>query len=296
MKTYQLRYDACFLSNALIGLLLFGCFTPITVRADEAGSSDSAYIFFPERRLYAPYLADVHATATSIENAQVMPPVIAYTTGTRFDLKVGGVFGLIGKRERESAWQLSITGGFRGQFDIRNNYDNIGWDGLYGLQYSRRDSKGRVWRAAFSHTSGHVGDEYAEDTGRLRIGYSRHELLFGGWLPLQGGWKFYTEAGWAYRLGNTDLQVPGRLQAGLEYHDPRCWGKVNCLRWYLALDTSAMEELDWHLDSALQLGIKLPSEGRQWRLALIYYDGRSNITEFFQTREKILALGLWTDL
>ena len=285
------------LFQGLVGtLLLSALFVAPVVWADESASLDGGYILFPERRLYEPYLADVHAIETSVVSVHILPPVIAATTGTRFDLKIGGVFGVLEKRQQDSAWQLSISGGFRGQFDIDNSYDNIAWDGLYGLQFSRRDRTGRVWRAAFAHTSGHLGDEYMEDTGRLRIGYSRHELLLGIWLPGQAGWKFYAELGWAYRLGNEVLQSPGRLQAGLEYHAMHCWPSGACLPWYLALDVSSMEELAWRLAPALQLGLKLPSEGRQWRLALTYYDGRVNLTEFFQTRERVVGLGLWIDL
>ena len=59
----------------------------------------------------------------------------------RFQLSLGGIFGVV--RWRPGGWaeggvEIGILAGFDGQFDMDRGYDNIGWDGLYGLMLSAR--------------------------------------------------------------------------------------------------------------------------------------------------------------
>ena len=48
----------------------------------------------------------------------------------------------------------------------------------------------------------------------------------------------------------------------------------------------------------LQLGLLLRAKGivRDYRLAVEYYNGRSQIGEFFQDDETYVAFGIWIDI
>ena len=66
--------------------------------------------------------------------------------------------------------------------------------------------------------------------------------------------------------------------------------------WYAALDLQAMEERDWSLDAALQIGVQFLNRDRRWRLGLEAYDGRVPLGEFYQDDESYVAFGIWMDV
>jgi hypothetical protein len=217
----------------------------------------------------------------------------------RTEIRIGGTFGLVRVHPDEDparGVQLDIMANFFGQFDLDRGLDNIGWDGLYGLVFSWGDGKGLAVKFGTSHDSSHVGDEYAENTGRTRIGYTREEFMLGVSRSFAKKWRAYVEAGRAYSLSNEDLQKPWRAQAGMEYESRgNFWG--GRLGWYVAADNSFYQESDWHGNTAAQIGFVLPFDdiGRRYRFGVEYYRGRSIIGEFFQNNETYVALGAWLD-
>lgn len=260
--------------------------------------SGHTLLIFPQGALYPQYIADPHRAGFSIQYLSFSKTSIAESGASRAGLKAGGRFGLVRIHppgQVNHGWQLSIEGGFDAQFDLDHSYDNIGWDGNYGLLLTAVPGRGLALKFGMLHISSHVGDEYAERTGRQRIGYTRHELVTGISWAMDERWRIYAEGGWGYSLSNRELQKPGRMQLGLEFEAAKGLWK-QCLGWYAALDTSAMEELNWHIDTSLQLGLVLHSGDRAWRLGIERYDGRSTIGEFFQDDESYIALSLWLDV
>ncbi len=252
---------------------------------------------FPSRELYPAAVADFHRPGFALLHLSTTSVGVAESGRSRFDLRLGGVFALLGSEprvDRKGGWQVGVFAGFDSQFDIDNSFDNIGWDGNYGLVWMKARGPW-AFRLGVYHTSSHVGDEYAERTGRLRIGYTREELLASLSRRLGERWRVYSEAGWGYTLRNEELQEPGRLQLGLEYESLRSLWKDR-LGWYTAFDASAMEERDWRVDTALAGGLLIVSGPRRWRLGLAFYDGRSPLGEFFQDTERYIAFGLWLDV
>ena len=77
-----------------------------------------------------------------------------------------------------------------------------------------RSTLTRIYKVAWQHLSSHVGDEYAERTGRRRIAYTRNELAGGISERIGERWRAYGEIGWGYSKKNDNLQEPGRLQGG----------------------------------------------------------------------------------
>jgi hypothetical protein len=243
--------------------------------------------------LYAPYVADPRRPNFSFQWMSFSATNIADSGERRYGAKFGGLFTLAESRARtgERGWQLAVEGGFIAQFDRTRGEDVIGWDGIYGLIATWRPSRAFAYRAGLHHVSAHVGDEYAERTGRQRIRYTRGELLAGVRASPGERWHTYAEVGWAYDLRNEQLQQPWRAQLGLEYAAP--WRGTAA--WYAAADLHASEERDWRIDRTFQVGIRLRRGARTWRFGIEHYRGRALLGEFFQSDERYTALAVWLD-
>lgn len=286
-------------TTALLLAILFAVTVPVS--AGEPGASgielNRRLRLFPAVDLYRPYVADLFRPRFGLQ-FHAADSGIADSGDTRFDLRLGGRFGLLrfhpeGRPDR--GLQLEIIAGYDAQFDVDNSYNNIGWDGNYGLALTTVRGSALAVKLAVFHTSSHVGDEYAERTGRRRIEYTREEVTAGlSWTPARR-WRFYAEAGWGYNLRNEELMEPGRAQIGAELERPESLWKWR-LGWYAAVDLSAAEERDWQLDVSFQAGLLALSGSRRWRAGVAYYDGRVPLGEFVFDDESYLTLGLWLDV
>lgn len=256
--------------------------------AGRAVAAEPSFQVFPPSNLYPGYVADPRRPEFGLTVLAVPDPEIPDSGDRRFGLKLGGRFGLL----RVRGWQFDIEAGFTGQFDIDHSLDNIGWDGTYAFLLSRALGEGLAVQAGGKHISSHVGDEYAERTGRRRIDYTREEIAAGVSWVAAPGWRTYAEAGWAFEPKEDVGQEPGRLQVGLEHEAP---GSLpgGRLGWYAAMDLGALEERSWQVDPTLQAGLLVPSGDRLWRVGLGYHDGTVPIGEFFQVDERYVVLGLW---
>jgi hypothetical protein len=280
-----------FLAPLLAALLLTAAAAGAQTEPAAAGPVQA----FPAGLVYSPYTADPRSPEFALTMIDVQEVGAAESGSPRFGLKLGGRFGLlrIVPRDRpERAWQLDIEAGFVGQFDIDYSLDNLGWDGNYAFLLSHSPSDRWAFQVGGKHISSHVGDEYAERTGRLRIDYTREEVALGAvWSP-DSRWRAYAEAGWNPSPRERTGQEPGRFQTGLEHSGGPVFGGER-VRWYAATNLELMEERDWQLDATLQAGLRIPSGDRTWRVAVTYYDGRIPLGEFFQDDERYLILGLY---
>ena len=268
---------------------------------DEAPGPPGAagrLVLFPIDDPYRESLAGPHRRGFGLTYVHLAETDVADTGERLFGLRVGGRFGVLRLHPRgrpEHGWQLGIEAGFYGQFDIGSSYDNIGWDGFYGLALTTALSGRWALKLGVLHTSSHVGDEYAERTGRRRIGYTREEVVVGLSRAIGRRWRALAEAGWAYDRRNEELQEAGRLRASVEHLAGEALWR-NRFGWYAAADASAVAERDWQIDWSLDVGLLLSPWPRRWRLGLQYYDGRTPLGEFFLTDQRSLTLGLWLDL
>lgn len=245
--------------------------------------------------LYGPYIADPRRPNFSFQRMTFSTSEIADSGEDRYGVKFGGLFELVEGRAKgasDRGWQLALEGGFIAQFDRTHSEDLIGWDGIYGVLATWRPSAVLAYRFGLHHVSAHVGDEYAERTGRRRINYTRGEVIAGVRASPGGRWHAYAEAGWAYDLRNEALQQPWRAQLGFEYVAP--WRGAG--EWYAAADLYASEERDWRIDRTLQVGVAVRRGARTWRFGVEHYRGRSLLGEFFQSDERYTSLALWLDL
>lgn len=266
--------------------------------AEARKAQGHEYMLVPETHIYPFYLADPYRSVFALQLMTALDSQIPQTSNRRWGLKLGGVFGLLRFHpadDPERGWQLSFEGSIRGQFDVDQSTDNIGWDGVYGLQLAWKPGDSVAYRIALHHNSSHVGDEYAERTGRERIDYTREEVRVGAAIALDTRWTGYADIGWGYGLRNSELQEPWRAQAGLQYtHPPELFG--GGFGAYGAVDVNAFEENDWDTAVSVQAGITMPAGYRVWRVGLELYDGRATLNEFFFWDERYVSLGVWLDL
>lgn len=251
---------------------------------------------FPQGDPYPRSLADPHAPANSVRVVRFHDVDIEDSGKSRFLLQAGGRFPVLGGDcglAGGETWRLSIEAGFDGVFDIDRSFDAIGWDGNYGL-VATAGLGGGAAKLGILHTSAHVGDEYAERTGRRRLDYTRQELLAALSWPLPRRLRVYGEVGWGSDLRNETIQAPWRGQVGVEWQSGARW--LDRVGLYGALDLQAMEEWDWDLEASLQVGFMVTSGDRRWRVGLEYLDGRPPLGEFYQQDERGVGIGLWVDV
>jgi hypothetical protein len=251
---------------------------------------------FPAGHVHPGYIADPHRPLTAVMAQFYTRTGIYDSTTARTGLNVGGSFGILRLAPAQPegrSWQLSVDASLNAQFDSYNKLDNIGWDGKYGLSLTTTSGP-LSFRVGVLHDSAHIGDEYAERTGRTRIDYTREEAALGVGWQFARGWRVYGEGAYAY-YQLTEEQRPWRAQGGLE-HTTRRMLLGGRFAWYAAVDFSATEERDWRLDTTVQAGVTTTSAGRRWRIGVQYIDGRPPMGEFFQDTEAWFALGVWIDL
>jgi hypothetical protein len=248
--------------------------------------------------IYPPPVADPEGADFGLIPAHFSRSEIPEAGSPRVILKLGGRFGLVRVHRNdapERPFQLEIEAGFLGVFDTDHSLDNIGWDGIYGFHVVHRRSPSLALRLGTHHTSSHVGDEYAERTGRQRISYTREEILAGAlWSPAPRV-RVYLEGGWAGLRSNRRPQEPWRVQIALEYTaDQAIW--QGRLGWYAGASVNLTEERDWRPGTSLQAGLSLPGPARRWRIGIQHYSGRSILGEFFLHDETFTAAGIWLDI
>lgn len=274
-------------------LLLLGaafCLLVPAVAAAGESAPRGGLQAFPAGRIYPAYLADPRLPEFGLTLLQVAQSGVPEAGSPRYGLKLGGRFGLLrwgGGEGAAGPWQVDIEAGFTGQFDADHSLDNLGWDGLYAFLLSREVGRGVVLQAGAKHVSGHVGDEYAERTGRRRLDATREELALGA-ARQAGAWQAYAEAGWDPDPNEDAGQQPWRLQTGLQRQ-----GRLAGLGWFGAASLEALEDRDWQVDLSLQAGLIVPAGERRWRVGLQWYDGRVPLSELAPAEESYLVLGLW---
>ena len=278
-----------------------------------ADSSEWRLEFGPGGQLYPIYIANPIRPQMGIARAWFSDSDIPNAGDERYIIRLGANVGFLRYApwlvypwfpedpapagRPDSGFQLNVEAGYLGMFDLESSQDNIGWDGLYGVLLAWSNGEGLAAQTGIKHVSSHVGDEYAENTGRTRINYTRGEYVLGLSLAGEKFWRVYGEGGYAYDQRNEQLQEDWRLEAGLELTDPhRFWN--NRFGWYAAADFNWYQESDWSTDITVQTGLLVAREKlfRTFRLGLEYRKGRSLMGEFFFRDETYISLGLWCDL
>jgi hypothetical protein len=218
-------------------------------------------VWFPASNFYPRYIADPLRPQNALTIQWLSDTEVPETGAFRFGLRLGGSFGIRrwhpeGKPDK--GWQLSFEGGFAGQFDITQSWDNTAWDGFYGLYMSRMITPELGFRFGSQHNSSHIGDEYSE-------------------RGIRGSMTF-------------------RLETGVQFvSEQRYW--KNRASHFAAVDFRTYEETDWSSRLTIQAGLWIPvsERGAVHRLAVEYGTGRSVMGQFLWEYETYFAIGWYYD-
>ncbi len=289
----------CFGSAVLVVFSLFS--VPLADAADEGpsgtpGKTKKVGVWFPPADFYPRYVADPIRPQNALTVQWVGDTEVPETGGERFGLRLGGGLGIFRwhpEGKPDIGWQLSFEGGFAGQFDIEHEWDNTGWDGYYGIYLSRMLTPDLGFRIGTQHNSSHLGDEYAERTGRKRIDYTRQEVAGGVAWTFKPKWTLYSELGWGRGISDTKSF---RLESGLQYITAQRFWKGRASR-YTAIDIRTYEETDWSTRVTAQVGYWIPVGDRSsvHRLAIEFGNGRSVMGQFLWEKETWIGIGWYFD-
>ena len=282
-------------------LLLFSFFvvpaaTAADKEEDQPKKKKKIGVWFPANDFYPGYIADPLRPQNALTLQWLSDTEIPEIGAHRFGLRLGGSFSIRRwhpRGEPNKGWQLNFEGGFAGQFDIDSSWDNIGWDGFYGIYLNRMITPDFGFRVGTQHDSSHIGDEYSEKTGQKRIHYTREEGIFGV------SWRFrpqvtgYAEVGVGNGLAGS---VTSRLQLGVQYvSEVKFWkGRAS---HFAAIDIRTFEETDWSSRLTVQAGYRIPVGERSsaYRVAFEWGTGRSVLGQFLWDKESWFALGWYYD-
>ncbi|SCY85502.1 DUF1207 domain-containing protein [Desulfoluna spongiiphila] len=270
-------------------------------RADTTFNLGSGWVLEldPNDQPYPDYLADprrpqmqLGVSVTDSDIPETSSGRIMCDLGTRYTL-----FKVSPTKEGKNEFALDVEGCLFTQFDPGNNLDNIGWDGRYGIFGVWDWSDKVVARVGYRHISAHLGDEYIEETGRQRIGYTRDDLAFGMGIYLNQELFIYVEPSWAWSLGNDDRQKRWAAEGGLQYQGPHdLWN--NSTAFYAAAHVRAFDETSWEPGVSLQAGFHVTRDqnSSNLRIGLDAYTGRAILGEFaLDYDESYLTLGIFFD-
>lgn len=281
----------------LVCLALASGASPLIAQPEFVGEKTTVVVF-PLGAYYPPHLAGPQQRGNAVTVYSIDRTTVPVSGNKAFGLKLGARFGILRFQHADRpdlGWQISLDGGFFSQFDIESNWDNLGWDGFYGLALSSSLGSTAAVEVGAFHTSGHVGDEYTAGSGRQRVGYTRAELKGGINWEFAHRWTTYGELAYGYELRNPAIQKPWRMQGGLQYEaNNTIWGRR--FGWYAAADVNVFEERDWHPDVAVAGGLSAITGASRWRLGLEYYNGRAPLGEFFFEDQRHVSIGLYFDL
>ena len=275
----------------LVVCVLLFLVPPVRAEAETIAMLTPPSIFYPV------YIADPVRPQSAIKLLYFPSSEIPEVGPGRLSLHLGGRFGLVRWHpvdEPDRGLQLDFEGGFLAQFDLQGGLDNIGWDGLFGIYLSWLPERDLGFRIGMSHDSAHIGDEFAESTGRKRINYTREEITAGVSWRFTPRWQVYGDGGYSYTL--EEFQESWRLQAGVQYFGKRNFWNER-MTWYAALDLQSFQENEWRVRYTSQLGLILPT-GRgtsRYRIAVEAGTGRSVMGEFFFRDETYVGVGWYFD-
>ncbi|MFP4030404.1 MAG: DUF1207 domain-containing protein [Desulfococcaceae bacterium] len=253
----------------------------------------------PDDQPYPDYLADPRRMRLGISLAGV-DSEIPETSAGRAILDIGTRYTLFKIRpdpEGDYALSLDIMGGVFMQFDLGNQLDNVGWEGIYGLGIVFAQNDHMAARIGYRHLSSHIGDEYIEKTGRERIGYTRDDLTLGLSYWPREDWMVYVEPRWAFNLGDADGMKELAGEAGVQYEGPRKFWNGNAA-FYAGLHVQAYQESDWKPGVSFQSGLQIRrgDDGANIRLGLEGYTGRAILGEYaLEFDESYLLCGFMLD-
>ncbi len=238
-------------------------------------------------RAFKPLRADPREAA-----ARIMYMYNCAESDNLMDAVLGGDL-VLAEYNWADARRLTISA--RGLFTARLNtcessFPLLNSDYFGGVAVGYRDGDDEL-EAFLFHESSHLGDEILEEGRRERIDFSREAIRL-LWSHRFGKLRVYGGPTWSFRAyPESDVENTVVLQAGAEW-----LFKVSGVPMYAAGNAASRQWNDWDVNFTGQVGVLLGDKedhpnGRP-RVFLEYFNGFSNMGQFWDEREQTIGVGL----
>jgi len=213
-----------------------------------------------------------------------------------WDVALGGRVAMLRYGTQDIAWpegwQIDIEGAAFPRLTLDDQRDLIAADFRFGVPLTFRQGP---WEGKFGyyHLSSHLGDEYKLTHPWInRVNYARDVLVLAGAVYPHPDWRFYAEAGWAFYYAGGSR--PWEFQFGID-HAPS-----GATDWrgapFFAINGRLRQEVDFGGNLTVQTGWAWRGQtGRLFRLGFHYFNGKSDLYQFFREHEELIGLGIWYD-
>ena len=215
--------------------------------------------------------------------------------GWLIDGSLGGRIGILRYGTENAAWPEGFELDVEGAAFPRLQLDPellIGMDYRIGVPLTYRRGPWE-FKLAYQHECSHLGDGYVEENPDVtRISYIRDAVVLGvGYRPFPGV-RIYGEVGYGFFVdGGTE---PWDIQFGAEYSPVEYSGFSGSP--FLAVNTRLRQELNFGGSFTAEAGWQWRNKtGQLMRTGLFYFNGSSNLFQFYQTFENQIGVGLWYD-
>ncbi len=272
------------IARQLCLLLCLGCGLGCSALVQQEKQTKAG--FFPVGHLFESLTADPLAPRTSVAYGSHDHQVAQSFNGGRFSF--GASVGLIRwpDEKPKDGLQVGLYGMMMSLFDAEApSQPLVDVDFMVAVPLTYRSGPDSI-RLEVVHQSSHLGDEYAETTGRKRTSYSVDylESLYSRDL---GDFRLYGGGAVVLTVGTPGMRR-GRLHGGVEFRK-----NLETITPVAAVDLKSWQYTDWNPDLSIKAGIEVGSrigEGRRVKLLVEAYKGFSPFGQFYQ--ERLTYLGV----
>jgi hypothetical protein len=246
--------------------------------------------YLPDGLLYKSYLAGGREPRFSSQM------VHEKNAGWLWDVTLGARAGILRYGTLNSpwpeGWQIDIEGAAFPRLNLEHERDLDTVDFRFGVPLTVQRGP---WQAKFGyyHLSSHLGDELMVRNHSLdRINYVRECIIMGVGFFWNPDLRLYGEAGYAFYTDGGSK--PWEFQFGIDYspiEPTRQWPAP-----FYAINARIRQEIDYSGNMTVQTGMQWRGQsGRLFRIGMQYFNGMSDMAQFFREHEQQIGLGLWYD-
>lgn len=246
---------------------------------------------FPGSLLWESPFGEKRAPRFNLQATTLDNNVNTYTV----DNSIGGTIALVRVEPAgsDAAFQLDI---FAVVTTRLSPEDLIATDYRFGfpVSFRRGDWHGKL---SFEHTSAHLGDEFARNTGRLPQNYSKNEVVaaLGRNIP-EIDLRLYGQISYAVQQDLAGDPPRFRFDYGFQWVSPYPTGPLGAP--YVALHLEHRGDVQYNPNVVAQVGLLIRNPYQRLgnlRFYVEYFNGHSEFGQFYQFREKFTGIAVACD-
>ena len=267
-------------------------YLPTTLEPEKSVYFEEAWTwqYLPDGVLYKSYLAGGR------EPRFASQWISEKHAGWLWDVTLGARAGILRYGTVNSpwpeGWQIDIEGAAFPRLNLEHERDLDAVDFRFGIPITVQRGP---WQAklGYYHLSSHLGDEFLVRNHTLdRINYVRETMVLGVGFYWNPDLRLYSEAGWAFYTDGGSQ--PWEFQFGIDYspiEPTRQWPSP-----FFAINAHLRQEVDYSGNMTVQTGLQWRGQsGRLFRIGLQYFNGMSDMAQFFREHEEQIGMGMWYD-